>query len=75
MDGNKVTAVERKFLEELLVEPRDNRWVKEHLGMGHAYHLARCGLVKNPLGERGNSHINLWMLTGKGLSVLREQVR
>lgn len=70
-----LSGVERNFLEALRVEPRDNRWVQEHIGIGHAYDLARCGLVKNPLGERRNAHTNLWMLTAKGLGVLRERVR
>lgn len=71
----RLSGVERKFLEALRVEPRDNRWVQAHFGIGHAYFLARRGLVKNPLVEQEHAHTNLWMLTAKGLSVLQEGVR
>lgn len=61
---------EAKFLRCLLSEPRDNRWVQGHFGMGLAFDLARRGLATNLLGETETSHTNLWSITGQGLAAL-----
>lgn len=63
-------VVEAKFLKCLALAPRDNRWVMQHFGMGQAWHLARRGLVDNPLGETVDAHTNLWQLTDEGVRVL-----
>lgn len=67
----RVTEHEKNFLKSLAEEPRDNRWVQEHLGLGWAYWLARRGLVENnTLGVYDSVHTNFWKLTEEGRHVI-----
>lgn len=69
----RLSVAERGMLKKLLVEPRDNRWVQEHIGLGKAFWMLRRGWVRNPPGFWEASRTNLWMLTAKGLSVLNPE--
>lgn len=71
MEEVELSVVEREMLKRLLVEPRDNRWVQEHIGLGRAFWMLRRGWVRNPTGLKGTSRTNLWMLTAKGLRILK----
>lgn len=67
---SSMMAADLRLLRALSEAPRDNRWMQEHFGLGHAYYLARCGLVENPLWRVGPTHTNLWRLTDAGKRLL-----
>ncbi len=69
-----INLIEARFLRDLAIAERDNRWVFANSGAGRAYQVLQRGWVTNPLGTLDNARTNVWQLTERGIAILNSLI-